>query len=47
MTTGGWIFLLIAWGSIITLVLYCYIKIITDKSDSSDEQSIENIYKNQ
>ena len=43
MTAGGLIFLIIAWGSIIALVLFCYIKIITDKSDSPGDQKIENL----
>ena len=28
MTTAGWVFLTIAWGSIISLTVYCFVKVL-------------------
>ncbi len=42
MTLGGWVFISIAWGGIITLTVLCYRKVFkmpapgSDKDESSD-----------
>lgn len=28
MTTGGWIFLIMGWGVIISLTTYCFVKVM-------------------
>jgi len=33
LTIGGWIFLCIAWGCIISLNIFCYSKILREKKD--------------
>jgi len=38
MTTGGWAFMAIAWTAIISLVVYCYWRVL--KKDSS--RSVKN-----
>lgn len=40
MTTGGWIFMLITWAIIISLVAFTYARTIThDEEDCDDESS--------
>ena len=29
MTIGGWIFMILSWGFILTLVIYTFIKVLT------------------
>ncbi len=36
MTTGGWIFLILAWGSILTLSSYCIIKVLINEGKTED-----------
>ena len=43
MTTGGWIFLVLSWGVILSLVLFCYSKIISDKEDTSGEDTYPRV----
>lgn len=36
MTTGGWIFLMFSWGMIVSLVFFCYGRILRGKKDNDD-----------
>ena len=38
MTTGGWIFMILAWGVIIFTMAYTYSRIISDSDDRKDQQ---------
>jgi len=40
MTVGGWIFLIVCWGIIISLVTFCYLRILQDNGsgDTPEEQ---------
>ena len=45
MTTGGWIFLIGGWGSIIYLTVFCFIRVFaSDKKDNTTvkEKNYEN-----
>lgn len=33
MTTGGWIFMILAWGVIIAIPIYCYGSLIMGNKD--------------
>lgn len=33
MTTGGWIFMILAWGMIIGVMAFCYTKVMRDRDD--------------
>ncbi len=33
ITLGGWLFLILAWGSIIGLSLFCMIKVLRSEKD--------------
>ncbi len=33
LTTEGLIFLIVAWGSVITLTVYCFYKVLTTGTD--------------
>jgi len=35
MSTGGWIFLALTWGTIISIMVYCYAKVL--KKDGDDD----------
>ena len=41
MTVGGWIFFILAGGTITAIMTYCYIKVF---QDNSDEKEIEKLY---
>jgi len=36
MTTGGWIFLVLAWSCILGLVLFCMTKVLRGKQDKHE-----------
>jgi len=36
MTTGGWIFMLLTWGIIITILIACYSRIMSDHDNEQD-----------
>ena len=38
MTTGGWLFLIVAWGVIISLVVYCYARTLSCEEPEHDEE---------
>ncbi len=31
MTTGGWVFMIVAWAVILSLISYCLTKVLTKK----------------
>lgn len=33
MKIGGWIFMLLSWGAILSVVIYCYSKIIFEADE--------------
>ena len=39
MTAGGWIFLLVSWGVILTLVGFCYFRTLRSGDESCDDDS--------
>lgn len=38
MTTGGWIFMLISWGVILSLMMFTYVRTITCKPQAEDDK---------
>ena len=34
MSTGGWIFMILTWGAIIAILIYCYSSLILEKDDT-------------
>lgn len=47
MTTGGWITMLLSVGFVVTLFLWCIIKVITTRPADSTLAHIEPIEKDQ
>jgi len=46
MNFDGWIFLIVAWGAIITLMVFCYGRIFSDRDDTTvNEDLIDQIRK--
>ncbi len=45
MTTGGWIFLILTWGVIISLMIFCYVRVLRDNpvDDPVDNQDIKQV----
>lgn len=41
MTTGGWIFLILSWGVILSLLVYCYMRIVLDKDNRKKAEDQE------
>lgn len=39
MTSGGWIFMLITWGIIISLLVFTYARTITYNEEDCDDDS--------
>ncbi len=39
MNLGGWIILLVMWGGITGIGVYCFTKILSDKSESTEDGS--------
>ncbi len=35
LTTGGWIFLIIAWGCVISLTVYCFTRVLKSEKERS------------
>ncbi len=33
MTVGGWIFIILSWGVILSLLTYCFVRILSKDSD--------------
>lgn len=38
LTTAGWIFLIMAWGGVIGLTVFCFVKVLTGEKDLSIEE---------
>jgi hypothetical protein len=34
MTTGGWVMLILSWGLILGLTVFCFVRVLTSKADS-------------
>ncbi len=41
MTVGGWIFILLSWGVILSLLTYCYVRILSKDADNETDGSAE------
>jgi len=37
MTTAGWVFLLLSWGMILSLLSFCYGRILRGKKSNDDD----------
>jgi hypothetical protein len=44
MTTGGWIFIILSWGAILTLLIYCYTKILSHDAKKRDNDKEAELY---
>ncbi len=47
MTFEGWIFLIVSWGTIIFLTIYCFVKVlvVTKKDDKVGQEKEQNSKK--
>lgn len=48
MTFEGWIFLIVSWGTIIFLTIYCFVKVlvVTKKDGKNTEEKKQDPEKN-
>ena len=40
MTLAGWILLILSWGLIIALNIFCFVKVLGKKDDNSSAESM-------
>lgn len=39
LTLAGWLFLIVAWGGVIGLSAFCFVKVMTGEKDLSAEEN--------